>query len=141
MDTESEIDEEQESIEDDTSTPWTYSLSAETTDEYNVNVIVLITSVIAGLGLIRFGYIVLQTEPASHWFEGIINLVVQLTGWGSLVLGVFLVLSPILSSYFEKDFLKFGTLKEEIKQNQTVKLKEEMKRITESISNKDERPK
>ena len=100
-----------------------HSLSPKTTDENDVNVVVLIISVIVGLGVIRFGYIVLQMEPASHWFEGLINLVVQLTGWGSLVLGGFLVLSPILK---------------EMKRNKTEKLKEEMKRIQEFVPNMDE---
>ena len=120
------IMKESEAVEEKTSDPLTHSLSPKTTDEYDVNVVVFIISVIAGLGMIRFGYIVLQTEPVSHWFEGLINLVVQITGWGSLVLGVFLILSPILK---------------EMKRNKTEKLKEEMKRITEFIPNMDERPK
>ena len=117
------IMKESEAVEKKSSAPKTHSPSTKSTDEYDVNVVVLIISVIAGLVLIRFGYIVLQTEPVSHWFEGLINLVVQLTGWGSIILGVFLVLSPILK---------------EMKPNKNEKFKEEMKQITEFISNMDE---
>jgi len=120
------IMKEKEAVEEKTSAPRTHSPSTKSTDEYDVNVVVLIISVIAGLGLIRFGYIVLQTEPVSHWFGGLINLVVQLTGLGSLILGVFLVLSPILK---------------EMKPNKNGKIKEEMKQITEFISDINERPK
>tara|TARA_Y100000814_G_scaffold250272_1_gene196807 strand:+ start:444 stop:755 length:312 start_codon:yes stop_codon:yes gene_type:complete len=92
--------------ENQTATPWTYgdeiALSSQTTDEKGVSVLVLGMGVIVGIGLIRFGFNVLQTEPIAHWFEGLFNLVVQVAGWGSLLLGVILVLYPFWNWYSTK---------------------------------------
>ena len=94
---------EREEGADSSPTPWTYgyvgALSPETAEKKSVSGFLLGIAVIVGFGLIRFGFNVLQTEPASHWFEGLINLVVQLVGGGSLFLGVILVLSPLLNRY------------------------------------------
>ena len=94
---------ESEEGEDNSPTHWTYgdevALSSETAEKKNVSGFLLMIAVIVGFGLIRFGFNVLQTEPVSSWFEGLINLVVQIVGWGSLFLGVILVLSPLLNRY------------------------------------------
>ena len=91
---------------DNSPAPWTYgdevASSLETTEKKSVSGFFLVIAVIVGFGLIRFGFNVLQTEPVSHWFEGLINLVVQIVGWGSLLLGVILVLYPFWNWYSTK---------------------------------------
>ena len=97
---------ESEEGADSSPTPWTYgdvlALSPETAEKKSVSGFLLVIAVIVGFGLIRFGFNVLQTEPVSHWFEGLINLVVQIVGWGSLLLGVILVLYPFWNWYSTK---------------------------------------
>ena len=97
--------ENQEGV-DSSPTPWTYgdelALSSENGEKKSVSGFLLVIAVIVGFGLIRFGFNVLQTEPVSHWFEGLFNLVVQIAGWGSLLLGVILVLYPFWNWYSTK---------------------------------------
>lgn len=76
--------------------------SKEIESKKGVHSFVLVIAVIVGFGFLRFGYNVLQIEPVSHWFEGLINGAVQVTGWGSILLGVILVLSPVLQRYVAK---------------------------------------
>ena len=52
-----------------------------------------------GLILMMFGYRVLQVEPISHWFENLINLIVQICGIGSLLIGASLLLSPVFARF------------------------------------------
>ena len=52
-----------------------------------------------GLILMIFGYRVLQVEPISHWFEGLINPIVQICGIGSLLIGAALLLSPLFARF------------------------------------------
>ena len=49
-----------------------------------------------GLILMIFGYRVLQVEPISHWFEGLINPIVQICGIASLLIGVCFLIFPII---------------------------------------------
>jgi hypothetical protein len=46
-----------------------------------------------------FGYRVLQVEPITHWFEGLINPIVQICGMGSLLIGASLLLSPVFARF------------------------------------------
>ena len=46
-----------------------------------------------------FGYRVLQVEPITHWFEGLINPIVQICGIGSLLIGASLLLSPVFARF------------------------------------------
>ena len=52
-----------------------------------------------GLILMIFGYRVLQVEPITHWFEGLINPIVQICGIGSLLIGASLLLSPVFARF------------------------------------------
>ena len=52
-----------------------------------------------GLILMMFGYRVLQVEPISHWFENLINPIVQICGIGSLLMGASLLLSPVFAKF------------------------------------------
>jgi hypothetical protein len=52
-----------------------------------------------GIIISLFGYSLLQAEPVSHWFEGLINPIVQICGLISLVVGVLFILSPIFAKY------------------------------------------
>ena len=52
-----------------------------------------------GFILMMFGYRVLQVEPISHWFENLINPIVQICGIGSLLIGVSLLLSPVFARF------------------------------------------
>ena len=52
-----------------------------------------------GLILMIFGYRVLQVEPITHWFEGLINPIVQICGIGSLLIGTSLLLSPVFARF------------------------------------------
>lgn len=49
-----------------------------------------------GIPISFFGYRVLQVEPISHWFENLINPIVQICGIVSLLIGVSLLLSPMI---------------------------------------------
>ena len=52
-----------------------------------------------GFILMIFGYRVLQVEPITHWFEGLINPIVQICGIGSLLIGASLLLSPVFARF------------------------------------------
>lgn len=52
-----------------------------------------------GITISLFGYSLLKAEPVSHWFEGLINPIVQICGLISLVVGVLFILSPIFAKY------------------------------------------
>ena len=52
-----------------------------------------------GLILMVFGFRVLQVEPISHWFENLINPIVQICGIGSLLMGASLLLSPVFAKF------------------------------------------
>ena len=52
---------------------------------------------LVGIPISLFGYRVMQVEPISHWFENLINPIVQICGIGSLLLGVSLLLSPVFA--------------------------------------------
>jgi len=52
-----------------------------------------------GFILMMFGYRVLQVEPISHWFENLINPIVQICGMGSLLMGAALLLSPVFARF------------------------------------------
>ena len=52
-----------------------------------------------GFILVIFGYRVLQVEPITHWFEGLINPIVQICGIGSLLIGAALLLSPLFARF------------------------------------------
>ncbi len=52
-----------------------------------------------GLILMVFGFRVLQVEPISHWFENLINPIVQICGLGSLLIGAALLLSPVFARF------------------------------------------
>ena len=52
-----------------------------------------------GLILMVFGFRVLQVEPISHWFENLINPIVQICGIGSLLIGASLLLSPVFARF------------------------------------------
>ena len=52
-----------------------------------------------GLILMLFGYRVLQVEPISHWFENLINPIVQICGISSLLIGASLLLSPLFARF------------------------------------------
>ena len=52
-----------------------------------------------GFILMIFGYRVLQVEPITHWFEGLINPIVQICGIGSLLIGASLLLSPLFARF------------------------------------------
>ncbi len=52
---------------------------------------------LVGIPISLFGYRVLQVEPMSHWFENLINPIVQICGIGSLLIGVSLLLSPVFA--------------------------------------------
>jgi hypothetical protein len=52
-----------------------------------------------GFILMIFGYRVLQVEPITHWFEGLINPIVQICGMGSLLIGASLLLSPVFARF------------------------------------------
>ena len=52
-----------------------------------------------GIPISLFGYRVLQVEPISHWFEGLINPIFQICGIGSLLIGVSLLLSPVFARF------------------------------------------
>ena len=54
---------------------------------------------VLGFILMIFGYRVLQVEPISHWFEGLINPIVQICGIGSLLIGASLLLSPVFARF------------------------------------------
>ena len=52
-----------------------------------------------GIPISLFGYNVLRAEPVSHWFEALINPIVQICGMISLAVGVLFILSPIFAKY------------------------------------------
>lgn len=52
-----------------------------------------------GIPISSFGYRTLQKEPVAHWFENLINPIIQLCGIVSLLIGVSLLLSPIIIRY------------------------------------------
>ena len=52
-----------------------------------------------GLILMVFGFRVLQVEPISHWFENLINPIVQICGIGSLLIGASLLFSPVFARF------------------------------------------
>ena len=52
-----------------------------------------------GLILMMFGYRVLQVEPISHWFENLINPIVQICGIGSLLIGASSLLAPVFARF------------------------------------------
>tara|TARA_B100001996_G_scaffold375197_1_gene354819 strand:+ start:415 stop:909 length:495 start_codon:yes stop_codon:yes gene_type:complete len=52
-----------------------------------------------GIPISLFGYNLLQAEPVTHWFEGLINPMVQICGMISLAVGVLFILSPIFAKY------------------------------------------
>ena len=52
-----------------------------------------------GFILMIFGYRVLQVEPITHWFEGLINPIVQICGIGSLLIGLSLLLLPVFARF------------------------------------------
>ena len=54
---------------------------------------------LVGIPISFFGYRVLQVEPISHWFENLINPIVQICGIGSLLIGVSLLLSPVFARF------------------------------------------
>ena len=54
---------------------------------------------LVGIPISFFGYRVLQVEPITHWFEGLINPIVQICGMGSLLIGVSFLLSPVLERF------------------------------------------
>ena len=54
---------------------------------------------LVGIPISLFGYRVLQVEPMSHWFENLINPIVQICGIGSLLIGASLLLSPVFARF------------------------------------------
>jgi len=54
---------------------------------------------LVGIPISFFGYRVLQVEPISHWFENLINPLVQICGIASLLIGVSLLLSPVFARF------------------------------------------
>ena len=52
-----------------------------------------------GIPISLFGYRVLQVEPITHWFEGLINPIVKICGIVSLLIGVSLLLSPMIVKF------------------------------------------
>ena len=52
-----------------------------------------------GIPISSFGYRTLQAEPVTHWFENLINPIIQLCGIVSLLIGVSLLFSPIIIRY------------------------------------------
>ena len=52
-----------------------------------------------GVPISSFGYRALQAEPVTHWFENLINPIIQLCGIVSLLIGVSLLFSPIIIRY------------------------------------------
>ncbi len=60
---------------------------------------------IIGIPISIFGFRLLQAEPVTHWFENLINPIVQVCGVISLVVGLILIFSPLFAKYgyrFEK---------------------------------------
>ena len=54
---------------------------------------------LVGIPISFFGYRVLQVEPITHWFENLINPIVQICGIASLLIGVSLLLSPVFARF------------------------------------------
>jgi hypothetical protein len=52
-----------------------------------------------GIPISFFGYRLLQAEPVIHWFGELINLIVQICGVVSLIVGVIFLLMPIIEKY------------------------------------------
>ncbi|MFL2958023.1 MAG: hypothetical protein ACJZ4Z_04460 [Candidatus Thalassarchaeaceae archaeon] len=52
-----------------------------------------------GIPFSLFGYRLLQREPVTHWYEGVINPIVQICGIISFFVGVLFVLLPIFAKF------------------------------------------
>ncbi len=52
-----------------------------------------------GIPISLFGYKLLQVEPVIHWYGELINLIIQIFGVASLVVGVIFLLMPMIEKY------------------------------------------
>ena len=52
-----------------------------------------------GIPVSLFGYRLLQVEPVIHWYGELINLIVQIFGVASLIIGVIFLLMPMIVRY------------------------------------------
>ena len=57
------------------------------------------TLFLIGIPISFFGYRLLQVEPVIHWFGELINLIVQICGVVSLIIGVIFLSMPIIEKY------------------------------------------
>ena len=62
---------------------------------------------LVGIPISFFGYRVLQVEPITHWFENLINPIVQICGIASLLIGVSFLIFPIIE-LLSPVFARFG---------------------------------
>jgi len=52
-----------------------------------------------GIPISLFGYRLLQVEPVIHWYGELINLIVQICGVVSLIVGIIFLLMPVIEKY------------------------------------------
>tara|TARA_B100000459_G_scaffold147350_1_gene116631 strand:- start:3125 stop:3571 length:447 start_codon:yes stop_codon:yes gene_type:complete len=57
------------------------------------------TFFLIGIPISFFGYRLLQIEPVIHWYGELINLIFQICGVVSLVVGIIFLLMPIIDKY------------------------------------------